>query len=72
LKKVLMRRMVSANANTLSLMTRLMIVYLIIKRDVYPLAASEDVYYRVKTVTKEGVTRAYPPVRLPALRDEKK
>ncbi len=45
---------------------------LIIKRDVYPLAASEDVYYRVKTVTKEGVTRAYPPVRLPALRDEKK
>jgi len=45
---------------------------LIIKRDVYPLAASEDVYYRVKTVTKEGVSRAYPPVRLPALNSKKK
>ncbi len=45
---------------------------LIIKRDLYPLAASEDVYYRVKTVTKEGVTRTYPPVRLPALNSEKK
>ena len=44
----------------------------IVKRDVYPLTSNEDVYYRVKTVTKEGVTRIYPPVRLPGLKEAKK
>ncbi len=44
----------------------------IVKRDVYPLNASEDVYYRVKTITKEGVSRVYPAVRLPGLHDTKK
>lgn len=44
----------------------------IVKRDTYPLTGSEDVFYRVKTITKEGVSRAYPAVRLPAIRDDKK
>lgn len=44
----------------------------IVKRDTYPLMAAEDVYYRVKTITKEGVTRTYPPARLPAISDDKK
>lgn len=44
----------------------------IVKRDVYPLNASDDVYYRVKTITKEGVSRVYPAVRLPGLHDTKK
>ncbi len=29
-------------------------------------ASSKDVYYRVKTVTKDGVTRAYPAILLSA------
>jgi hypothetical protein len=36
--------------------------------DKYPLAATQDVFYRVKTITKEGISRTYPPVRLPALK----
>lgn len=39
----------------------------IVKRDNYPLGAAADVFYRIKTVTKEGITRTYPAVRLPAL-----
>lgn len=39
----------------------------IVKRDNYPLGAASDVFYRIKTVTKEGITRTYPSVRLPAL-----
>ncbi len=35
--------------------------------DRYPYAANKDVYYRVKTVTKDGVERAYPSVLLPSL-----
>ncbi len=45
---------------------------IIVKRDTYPLTASEDVYYRVKTITKDGVSRVYPAVRLPGLHDLKK
>lgn len=40
-----------------------------IKRDniqVDKYATSQDVYYRVKTVTKDGVTRAYPAILLSA------
>lgn len=43
----------------------------IVKRDVYPLNASDDVYYRIKTITKDGVSRVYPSVRLPGLHDRK-
>ncbi len=43
----------------------------IVKRDVYPLTASEDVYYRVKTITKDGASRVYPSVRLPGLHGTK-
>ncbi len=34
--------------------------------DAYPLSTSQDMFYRIKTVSAEGVTRVYPPVRLPA------
>lgn len=37
----------------------------IVQHDVYPLVYSEDVFYRVKTVSKEGIARTYPSVRLP-------
>lgn len=36
----------------------------LLKTDKYPLPASKDCYYRIKTVTKDGVTRAYPAVTL--------
>jgi len=32
--------------------------------DKYPYSATKDVYYRIKTVTKDGVERAYPAVLL--------
>lgn len=35
--------------------------------DKYPYAASKNVYYRIKTVTKDGVERAYPAVLLAAV-----
>jgi len=44
----------------------------IVKRDTYPLSTSDDVYYRVKTITKEGVSRVYPSVRLPGLHKDGK
>lgn len=34
------------------------------KVDKYPFPATNDVFYRVKTVTKDGISRAYPPVML--------
>jgi hypothetical protein len=34
------------------------------KTDKYPLPASMDAYYRIKTVTKDGITRTYPSVAL--------
>lgn len=43
----------------------------IIKRDLYPLNTAQDSYYRIRTVTKEGITRTYPSVRLPGLKDIK-
>ena len=39
----------------------------ILETDKYPYSASKDVYYRIKTVTKDGVERAYPAVLLPAV-----
>ncbi len=44
----------------------------IVKRDAYPTSSVEDMYYRIKTVSREGITRTYPSVRLPGLRDVKK
>lgn len=34
--------------------------------DRFPYSPAKDVYYRVKTVTNDGVERAYPPVLLAA------
>ena len=34
--------------------------------DRYPYAACKNVYYRIKTVTRDGIERAYPAVFLPA------
>jgi hypothetical protein len=44
----------------------------IVKRDTYPFSPVDDVFYRLKTITKEGVTRIYPSVRLPGLKEDKK
>ncbi len=38
-----------------------------LKTDKYPFPAVKDSYYRIKTVTKDGVTRAYPAVALKAV-----
>ena len=35
-----------------------------IQVDKYPYSANKDVYYRIKTVTKDGIERAYPAVLL--------
>jgi hypothetical protein len=35
--------------------------------DRYPYSATKDVYYRVKTVTNDGIERAYPAVLLAAV-----
>ncbi len=35
--------------------------------DKYPYSAAKDVYYRIKTVTKDGIERAYPAVLLAAV-----
>ncbi len=40
----------------------------ILETDRYPFSAAKDVYYRIKTVTKDGIERAYPAVLLPAVR----
>ena len=39
----------------------------ILQFDKYPYSATKDVYYRIKTVTKDGVERAYPAVLLSAI-----
>ena len=36
----------------------------VVQIDRYPYAANKDVYYRIKTVTKNGIERAYPAVLL--------
>jgi hypothetical protein len=38
----------------------------ILQVDKYPYSAAKDVYYRIKTVTKDGIERAYPAVMLAA------
>ncbi|MES2621429.1 MAG: hypothetical protein V4615_11320 [Bacteroidota bacterium] len=35
--------------------------------DKYPYSAAKNVYYRIKTVTTDGIERAYPAVLLPAI-----
>lgn len=39
----------------------------LVQSDKYPYSATKDVYYRIKTVTKDGVERAYPAVLLAAI-----
>lgn len=39
----------------------------IVKKDLYPQSNTDAVFYRVKTVTRDGATRIYPSVRLPAI-----
>lgn len=38
----------------------------ILQIDKYPYSAAKDVYYRIKTVTKDGIERSYPAVMLAA------
>lgn len=38
----------------------------IVTVDKYPYPSIKDVYYRIKTVTKDGIARAYPAVLLAA------
>jgi hypothetical protein len=35
--------------------------------DKYPLTAQKDCYYRIRTVSKDGAMKTFPPVLLPAL-----
>jgi len=37
------------------------------KEDKYPVPASKDAYYRIKTVSSDGIARAYPAVLLPSV-----
>jgi len=39
----------------------------LVEHDKYAIPASEDAFYRLKTISIEGVIRTYPPVRLPGL-----
>lgn len=41
----------------------------IVKKDAFPLTYVDEVYYRVKTISTDGVTRIYPSVRLPGIRE---
>ncbi len=38
----------------------------IMEADRYPYSANKDVYYRIKTITNDGIERAYPAVLLAA------
>lgn len=38
----------------------------LLEADKYPYSATKDVYYRIKTVSNDGVERAYPAVLLAA------
>ncbi|MCS6819764.1 MAG: hypothetical protein RMJ53_03720 [Chitinophagales bacterium] len=38
----------------------------LLSADKYPLPASVDAHYRIKTVTKDGITRTYPSVSVNA------
>lgn len=37
------------------------------RKDTYPLPRTDDVLYRLKITTKEGIIRIFPPIRLAAL-----
>ena len=39
----------------------------IVKKDLYPFPASNDVLYRLKFTTADGAIRTYPPVILPSV-----
>jgi hypothetical protein len=39
----------------------------LLKVDKFPMPGSKDVFYRIKTVTKDGIARAYPAVQLAAV-----
>ena len=41
----------------------------IVKKDEFPLTSIGDIFYRIKTISTEGVTRIYPSVRLPNIRE---
>ena len=43
----------------------------IVKKDIYPISVAGSVFYRVKAVTREGITRTYPSVRLPGVAEAK-
>ena len=36
--------------------------------DKYPMTAQKDCYYRIKTISKEGIMKTFPPMLLTALR----
>ena len=39
----------------------------LIRKDTYPYPGNTDVWYRLKLLTKEGIIRIYPPIRLDAV-----
>lgn len=39
----------------------------VVAKDRFPYPASVDTYYRVKTISKEGITKTYAPIQLQAL-----
>lgn len=41
----------------------------IVQKDTYPMPFANDVFYRLKTISRDGVTRIYPSVRLPGLQN---
>lgn len=43
----------------------------IVKKDIYPISVAGSVFYRVKVVNREGITRTYPSVRLPGIAEAK-
>jgi hypothetical protein len=43
--------------------------HMVVKRkDTYPYPATSDVLYRLRITSKDGISRIYPPVHLPALK----
>jgi hypothetical protein len=38
--------------------------------DRFPLSAQADSYYRIKTISKEGINKTYPPVAIAAIKKQ--
>lgn len=38
-----------------------------VKEDSYPMSAKADSYYKITTISKDGVERSYPPIQLPSV-----